>query len=167
MQGRVDTMGSSDRTNSSSRVSRGRGSKLCISAWCWAGGIRRLRSAEVSFCSPIQKWKTTRVRLSLTEEARSILSRSNKPDNNKKKNGGIIPKGRRNLVTHERFSLLPLRSQCSVLGWGWLFFFLYFLYFFFLSAQTSCEAGRVLLYFLLLRSSCLQSLIDCGHLIPL
>lgn len=141
----MDTTGSGDRTISSSRVSRGRGSKLCISAWCWAGGVRRLRSAEVSFCSPIQKWKTTRVRLSLTEEARSILSRSNKPDNNKKKNGGIIPKGRRNLVTHERFSLLPLRSQCSVLGWGWLFFFLFFgifcIFFFFQHKQVAKQDG--------------------------
>lgn len=42
----------------------------------------------------------------------------------------------------ERFSLLPLWSQYSVLGWGWLFFFSFFLfliffniYIFFISAQ--------------------------------
>ncbi|KAI1236519.1 hypothetical protein IHE44_0014769, partial [Lamprotornis superbus] len=39
----------------------------------------------VSCCSPVQTWKAARVRLSFTEEARSILSRSNKPDDNKKK----------------------------------------------------------------------------------
>lgn len=53
---------------------------------------------------------------------------------------------------------------------SFFFFFLCFFFvwiFFFISAQTSCEAGRVLLYFLLLQGSCLQSLIDCGHLIPL
>lgn len=77
------------------------------------------------------------MRLSLTEEARSILSRSNKPDNNKKKNGGIIPKGRRNLVTRAvQFApaLVPMFS--SGLGLAFFIFFSFFLFFFPLSFSS-------------------------------
>lgn len=75
------------------------------------------------------------MRLSFTEEARSILSRSNKPDDNKRKK-----KQKTVALSQKEGGTLSLTgsvcSPCSVLGEGWLFlllfiFFLFFLWFFF------------------------------------
>lgn len=137
--------------------------------------VRGLRLAGVSFCSPIQKWKPARVRLSFTEEARSILSRSNKPDDNKKKTKTVA-------LSQKEGGTLSLTgsvcSPCSVLGEGWLFFLLFFFFFYFLF--MAFFFFLFLLFFFLpaqkLRSrtgavvfspSSPQLLIDCGHLIPL
>lgn len=93
------------------------------------GLVHGLRLADVSFCSPVQKWTPARVRLSFTEEARSILSRSNKPDNNKKKKMVAL--------SQKEGGTLSLTgsvcSLCSVLGEGWLFFFFFFFVLFFFS----------------------------------
>lgn len=137
--------------------------------------VRGLRLAGVSFCSPIQKWKPARVRLSFTEEARSILSRSNKPDDNKKKTKTVA-------LSQKEGGTLSLTgsvcSPCSVLGEGWLFFLLFFFLlfsfygFFFFSLSliffsSSTDKLRSRTGAVVFSPSSPQLLIDCGHLIPL